>query len=216
MVVTFSNRHTLLAQTYLLEQAHPYSSRRYRAMWYEPICGRYSEARVDGSPLKKKQLSIESHLTFKASYVAECTGILMDMEICLKKKGMLFVLEAVCISAPFLHLPCSLLSCGSPVWLTCKHKYQHTHTHTQVLLSRCCGPALRIAGSLPGWHPIARVRKQTAHNIIGNCTTWQHRVTRPVTPETPIHPIAVSCTLLLLAERTEACDWWLKRCCLPR
>ena len=43
---------------------------------------------MDGSPLKKnkKKLSIESHLTFKASYVAECMGILMDMEICLKKK----------------------------------------------------------------------------------------------------------------------------------
>lgn len=58
----------------------------------------------------------------------------------------------------------------------------------------CCCPALCIAGWLPGWHQQCRVGKQTAHNITGNCTTWQHCMTCPVTPETSIYLIMPSCT----------------------
>lgn len=128
-----------------------------------------------------KNQSIASHLTFKASYVAECIRILMDMVICKVTKICSFSLR-LCVSAAFLHLHWFL------VWLTYKRKYQqkraHTHTHTQVywmLQSRVphCWLVAKVT-------PHCRVRKQTAHNIIGNYTTCQHCMTCPVTLETSI------------------------------
>lgn len=42
-------------------------------------------------------------------------------------------------------------------------------------------------------HLIAGLRKQTAHNIIGKCTTCQRCMTRPVALETSSHQAAVGC-----------------------
>lgn len=131
-----------------------------------------------------KNQSIASHLTFKASYVAECIRILMDMVICKVKKICSFSLR-LCASAAFLHLHCFfgfILVFGVTHIQTQVPTKAHTHTHMYWMLQSCVPHCWLVAKVTPR----CRVRKQTAHNIIGNYTTCQHCMTCPVTLETSI------------------------------
>lgn len=85
-------------------------------------------------------------------------------------------------------------------------KASNTHTNTQTHTLDDTVVRVTLLASCQGDTPPERVRKQTAHNIIGISTTCQRRMTCPVSLETSLHPITISCTGVL-SEWMESCDW---------
>lgn len=87
--------------------------------------------------------------------------------------------------------------------------HQHTHEYALDNAVMC----FTLLASCQGDTPPERVRKQTAHNIIGIGPTCRRCMTCPVSLETSLHPITVSCTGLL-SKWMEAWDWSeaIRRC----
>lgn len=140
-------------------------------------------------------MSSESNLTFKAT---EHKWILMDTQICEVKE-----LHCMCLRLCVFTSQSSLFFALMFVFCVTHTRTQHQqNTRTQVL-----DVALHrwLVSRVTSHH---RVRKQTAHNLIGNCTTWQHSMTCPVTLETSIHPSRLAAHKPSSQER---CEWW-QRC----
>lgn len=85
-------------------------------------------------------------------------------------------------------------------------KASNAHTNTQTHILDDTVVRVTLLASCQGDTPPERVRKQTAHNIIGISPTCQRRMTCPVSPETSLHPITISCTGVL-SEWMESRDW---------
>lgn len=119
---------------------------------------------------------------------------------------------------------CSVLQTPSPLCLdagflcdSCKYRHQqwpkHTPTHTHEHALDDAVACFTLLASCQGDTPPERAGKQTAHNIIGIGPTCGRCMTCPVSLETSLHPITVSCTGLL-SKWMEAWDWSdaIRRC----
>lgn len=69
-----------------------------------------------------------------------------------------------------------------------------THTNTREYALDDGVMCFTLLASCQGDTPQERIRKQTAHNITAIGTTCMRCMTCPITLETSLHPITVSCT----------------------